>query len=307
MNEPILTEPAKIGERKTYLKAVIFMAASVLFFTIMVSSIRHVSAETNPFMIVFFRNFFGFLIIGPIVFRTGISMLRTGRLRLYLVRAVFGLLAMFTWFHAVTYTPLAEAVALNFTMPLFVTLVAIAALGEKVGWRRWAATIVGFLGALVVIQPGFETITFGHIELLIASFFMAASVIVIKRLASTEPPVRIVTYMIIIFTPASLFPALVFWEWPTLTTLYWFGVIGISGTLAHLVFTHALKDVEVTSILPLDFMRLPLTAFVAYLAFAEVPDTATWMGGAIIFASTLYIVHRETKLNKAKSQSYTIT
>ena len=307
MNKPILAEPTKIRERKTYLKAVIFMAASVLLFTIMVSSIRHVSADTNPFMIVFFRNLFGFLIIGPIVFRAGFSMLRTGRLRLYLVRAVFGLLSMFTWFHAVTVTPLAEAVALNFTMPLFVTLVAIVALGEKVGWRRWAATIGGFIGALIVIQPGFETITLGHIELLVASFFMAASVIVIKQLASTEPPARIVTYMIIIFTPASFLPALAFWQWPTLSTLCWLGVVGISGTLAHLVFTHALKEVEVTSILPLDFARLPLTALVAYVAFTEVPDTSTWMGGAIIFASTLYIVHREALLDKKKSQPFNMS
>ena len=283
------------------------MILSVIFFTIMILYIRLASDEVHSSIIVFFRNFFGILIIGPIFIRKGMELLKTSKLKLYVLRGFFGLIAMFTWFHGVTITPLAEAVALNFTMPLFVTLIATLFLNEKVGWRRWLATLFGFGGAMIVLRPGYEQLSFGHLELLFASFFMALSVITIKSLASTEPPERIVAYMLIIFAPASLIPAIFVWEWPSIIYLSYLAIVGISGTLAHLCFTRSLKKVDITSIMPIDFARLPLTAALAYIFFAEKPDLATWIGGGIIFASTIYIVNRETKINKKiKSNNHSL-
>ena len=297
MNEPIWLIKNKPDERKSYLKSVFFMSISVVLFTCMIASIRVVSKEVDSFIIVFFRNFFGIIIIAPILTSHGIKLLKTKKLNLYLLRAFFGLLAMFTWFHGITVVPLAEAVALNFTMPLFITLIATLFLAEKVGWRRWTATTVGFLGAMIVLQPGITTIRIGHIELLAASFFMALSVITIKKLSDTEPPARIVAYMLIVFAPISLVPALFVWSWPSTNALLWLALVAISGTLAHLSFTRSLSMAEITAIMPLDFTRLPLTAIVAYLAFSETPSLSTWIGGIIIFLSTVYITNREAKNN----------
>lgn len=298
MNEPIWLEKNKVDNNKKYLKSVFFMSLSVVLFTCMIASIRIVSKEVDSLIIVFFRNFFGIIIIAPIIASHGIKLLKTTKTNLYFLRAFFGLLAMFTWFHGITIVPLAEAVALNFTMPLFITLIATLFLAEKVGWRRWSATIVGFSGAMIVLQPGIDALTIGHIELLAASFFMAISVIIIKKLSDTEPPARIVAYMLIVFAPASLVPALFVWEWPSGNSLLWLAVVAISGTLAHLAFTRSLSMAEITAIMPLDFTRLPLTALVAFLAFSEVPSLSTWIGGIIIFLSTVYITHRESKLQK---------
>ena len=278
-----------------FLVAVLLMLGSAFLFTIMIAAIRLASNEVNVFVIVFYRNLFGFIIVGPILLKSGFNLLRTEKLNIYFLRSFVGLLAMFTWFHGVIYTPLAEAVALNFTMPLFVIIVAAIALTEKIRWRRWLATIIGFIGTLVILKPGFEVITFGHFEILLSSLFMAIAFILVKKLSLTEPTNRIVVYMLLINTPISLVPALIYWEWPSLYIFMWLVIIGVSGTLAHFMFTKSVSLVEITSIIPIDFSRLPMTAIIAYVFFLEKPTLDTFIGGIIIFISTLYILHREIK------------
>ena len=279
----------------TFLMASILMLGSAFLFTVMITGIRFASNEVNPVIIVFYRNFFGFIIVGPMMYRSGLSILKTDKLNLYLLRSFVGLLAMFTWFHGVINTPLAEAVALNFTMPLFVIIVAAIALTEKIRWRRWLATIVGFFGTLVVLKPGFEEISFGHIQILLSSLFMAIAFILVKKLSATEPPNRIVIYMLLINTPISFVPALFFWEWPSFFALIWLAIIGVTGTFAHLMFTKSVSLVDITSIIPIDFSRLPMTAIIAYFIFLEKPSLNAFLGGLIIFLSTMYILNREMK------------
>ena len=278
-----------------FLLATLLMLGSALLFTIMIAAIRLASEEVNAFIIVFYRNLFGFIIVGPILFKNGLNLLKTKKLKIYFLRSFVGLLAMFTWFHGVIYTPLAEAVALNFTMPLFVIIVAALVLTEKIRWRRWLATLIGFTGTLVVLKPGFEVITLGHLEILLSSLFMAIAFILVKKLSLTEPTDKIVLYMLLINTPISFIPALFFWEWPSLYIFMWLIIIGISGTLAHFMFTKSVSLVEITSIIPIDFSRLPMTAVIAYVFFLEKPSLNTFIGGTIIFLSTIYILHREIK------------
>ncbi|PPR79694.1 MAG: Riboflavin transporter [Alphaproteobacteria bacterium MarineAlpha2_Bin1] len=278
-----------------FLVATLLMLGSALLFTIMIAAIRLASEEVNAFVIVFYRNLFGFIIVGPILYKNGFNLLKTKKLKIFFLRSFVGILAMFTWFHGVIYTPLAEAVALNFTMPLFVIIVAAFALTEKIRWRRWLATFIGFGGTLVVLKPGFEVITFGHLEILLSSLFMAIAFILVKKLSLTEPTNRIVVYMLLINTPIAFIPALFFWEWPSLYILMILILIGVSGTLAHFMFTKSVSLVEITSIIPIDFSRLPMTAIIAYVFFLERPTLDTFIGGLIIFVSTIYILHREIK------------
>ena len=276
-----------------FLLATLLMLGSALLFTIMIAAIRLASEEVNAFIIVFYRNLFGFIIVGPILFKNGLNLLKTKKLKL-LLRSFVGLLAMFTWFHGVIYTPLAEAVALNFTMPLFVIIVAALVLTEKIRWRRWLATLIGFTGTLVVLKPGFEVITLGHLEILLSSLFMAIAFILVKKLSLTEPTDKIVLYMLLINTPISFIPALFFWEWPSLYIFMWLIIIGISGTLAHFMFTKSVSLVESTSIIPIDFSRLPMTAVIAYVFFLETFVKYFYRGNHY-FVSTIYILHRKLK------------
>ncbi len=283
-------------------QAALYMLAATVFFSIMVTSIRHVSAEVDSFIVVFFRNLFGALIIAPIVAPRGIGYLRTSKLKLYGWRTALGLGSMMMWFYAVSVTPVAEAVALSFTSPLFVTVIAVFLLGEKAGLPRWIATAVGFGGAMLVLRPGIVDITLGHLLLLASSVLMAGSIIAMKMLSRTEPPERIVAYMILLFTPVALIPALFVWEWPSWSAMFWLVVIASAGTVAHIMFTRALSKADASAVMPLDFMRLPFTAIIGYLAFSEVPDVFTLTGGAIIFVSSIYIARRENRDRAARQR-----
>ncbi len=279
--------------------AALYMLAATVLFSIMVASVRHVSSEVASFEIVFFRNLLGIFIIGPIIARRGLGFLRTTRLRLYAWRAAFGLGSMFMWFYAITVTPIAEAVALSFTSPLFVTVIAVFFLHEKVGAPRWIATAIGFGGAMIVLRPGIAEVTTGHMLLIASSILMAVSIVSIKMLARTESPERIVAYMVIIFTPVSLIPALFVWEWPSLNAWFWLFVVAGAGTFAHIAFTRALSKADASAVMPLDFMRLPATAVIGYLAFSEIPDVWTFTGAVVIFVSSVYIARRENQDRRA--------
>ena len=285
--------------------AALYMLAATALFSVMVASVRHVSAEVDSFEIVFFRNMLGIFIVGPIIARRGIGFLRTSRIRLYVWRTALGLGSMFMWFYAVTVTPIAEAVALSFTAPLFVTIVAVLLLHEKVGIPRWVATAVGFGGAMIVLRPGVAEVTTGHLLLIASSILMAMSIVSIKMLSATEPPERIVAYMVILFTPVSFIPALFVWEWPSWISLFWLCVVAGAGTFAHIAFTRALSKADASAVMPLDFMRLPFAAIIGFLAFSETPDVWTFAGAAVIFISSIYIARRESLDRRALNPAVT--
>ena len=276
------------------------MMAAAAAFAVLIGLIRYIAEryDHHPFEIAFFRNLFGLVFMLPWLFRAGFGALKTERLGLYTVRSVFGLIAMLTWFTAVTMMPLAEAVALSFTVPLFATAAAPFFLNEQVGWRRWSATIVGFLGAMVLLRPGTGIIDPAAFLVLTAAVAWAATVIMIKILSRTESANAMVTYMVLFLTPISLIPALFVWktpqweEWPVLVAL------GVSASIGHLAMTRAFAVTDVTAVLPFDYLRLPFVAIIGFLVFTQVPDLMTWVGGAIIAVAAIYIAEREARLKR---------
>jgi drug/metabolite transporter (DMT)-like permease len=254
----------------------------------------------HPFQIAFLRNVFALAFMLPWLVRHGRVGLRTQRLNMHLWRAAVGLVAMLTWFSAIAYLPLAEAVALNFTVPLFATAGAALFLGEAVRARRWTATAVGFLGVVVILRPGFTEFTPLMTLPVIAAGFMAVSTLLVKSLSRTEAPAAIVTYMNLLLTPLSLLPALFVWRWPTLTELALGVFIGLCAALAHNAFTRAFVQADASAVMPFDYTRLPFVAVVGYLLFAEVPDGWTWVGAAIIAGAAIYIAQRESRVARER-------
>ena len=254
----------------------------------------------HPFQIAFLRNLFALAFMLPWLLRHGRDGLRTQRLNMHLWRAAVGLVAMLTWFSAIAYLPLAEAVALNFTVPLFATAGAAIFLGEVVRARRWTATAVGFLGVVVILRPGFTEFTPLMTLPVIAAGFMAVSTLLVKSLSRTEAPAAIVTYMNLLLTPLSLLPALFVWRWPTLTELALGLFIGLCAALAHNAFTRAFVQADASAVMPFDYSRLPFVAVVGYLLFAEVPDGWTWVGAAIIAGAAIYIAQRESRVARER-------
>tara|TARA_Y100001960_G_C14623547_1_gene801939 strand:- start:12 stop:965 length:954 start_codon:yes stop_codon:yes gene_type:complete len=285
-------------------KGAILMIIASAFFSAMVGGIREVSSSIPAIETVFFRNLFGLIALTPLFFRHGLGILRTDRYGLLLVRACMALVFQVTWFYAVSVVPVADAVALSFTAPLFTTILAILVLKEVVRLRRWTATLVGFAGAILIIRPGFAELNPNLLIVIVSAAGMAAAFIIIKILSRTESSTTIVAYLNLFMVPAALIPALFVWQWPTVDEFMWLILVGVSGTCAHLAMTKAFAIAETTVIMPFDFTRLPFTALIGYIAFSEVPDIWTWIGAAIIFSSTFYIALREAQIEReARTQS----
>jgi len=279
-------------------RGALWMIASGVGFSVMAVGIKLLGHRLENFQIGFFRVVIGFVAILPFAASSGLARLQTRHAGVHLVRAVFGLLAMYCSYYAIARMPLADYTGLSFTKPLFATLLAIAILGESVRWRRWTATLVGFLGVLVMVQPGAGTFQPASLAALTDSFSVAFLVTLVKRLPATETPLTMLFYFGLFATVMSIGPAIYSWQWPTL--LEWLLLIGVGvlGALSQMFWIRAFRAGEASAVAPFDYLRLPIAATIGFVGFSELPTVWTFVGAAVIVASTLYIAHRESQLRK---------
>ena len=277
------------------------MLAAAAVLTCMHATVRHVSADLHPFEITFFRNLFGLAAILPLAIRAGKSSFRSRQPRLQLLRTGFGLVAMLAWFYGLSVVPIAEATALSFTSVIFGSVGAALVLGERMRLRRWSAVLIGFAGVLIILRPGFADFDPAALVVLLSSVCWAAALLTVKRLSSTDSVICIVTWNSVLLTIFSLPIALPVWVTPNTEQLMWLGIIGVLATLGHLAMTSAFKASDATVVFPVDYTRLLWASVIGYLAFGEIPDLWTWIGGTIIFASTTYIAYREAALRRART------
>lgn len=264
-------------------------------FGMLIALIRFLAdSGIHPFQVAFFRCFFGLVVMVPFFLRNGVvGGLRTNRIKLYVLRALSGAAAMITWFWAIAHLPVTDATALSFTTPLMATVLAVLFLGEEVRFRRIAALLVGFLGVMIILRPGVETIQPAALVVLFSCLSMAVSTIFIKRLTDTEKPDAIVSYMLIMLMPIMLFASLFVWVWPTWEQLGWLLLMGVAATLAHMALTRAFRAADVSVVLPFDFSRLIFVSIFAWFLFGETTSIYTWIGAAVITIVAVYIAHRE--------------
>ena len=279
------------------------MLAATAVLTCMHATVRHVSDGMHPFEITFFRNLFGLFAILPLALRGGVASLKSRQPGLQLLRSGFGLVAMLTWFYGLSVVPIAQATALSFTSVIFGSIGAALVLGERMGLRRWSAVLAGFIGALVILRPGFDEVDPAALIVMLSSILWAAALLTVKRLATTDTVVCIVTWNSILLTVLSLPVAMTVWVTPTGEQLLWLALIGVLATLGHLAMTGAFKASAATVVFPVDYTRLLWASVIGYVAFAEIPDAWTWIGGTVIFASTTYIAYREATLRRARERS----
>ena len=274
-------------------------AAAVL--TAMHASVRHVSAELHPFEIAFFRNLFGLATMAPLAVRAGWPSLLSRQPRLQLVRSLFGIAAMTSWFYGLSVVPIAQATALSFTAVIFGSIGAVLLLGERMRLRRWSAVAVGFAGVLIILRPGVAEVDPGALVVLLSAVCWATALLLVKKLAVTDSTVCIVTWNSVLLTALSLPVALPVWVWPDAAALLWLGLIGVLATIGHLAMTAAFRAAEATVVFPMDYTRLLWASLIGYLAFGEIPDAWTWVGGTVIFASTSYIAAREARVRRERA------
>lgn len=279
-------------------RAVALMVVSSVLFGCMAITIRLASHQLHAFEIAFFRNFFGFVFALPLLARSGLGVLKTNKLPLYFLRCCIGIVSMLSGFWALVHLPLAQAVALTYSTPLFVTIGAVLVLGEVVRARRWTAVLVGFIGVLVIVRPWGHAFSTAALVALLAAAMSASVAISIKFLSRTEAPDAIVIWTTMIWVPLSLVPALFVWQWPDPWSWLWVVLAGGFGTVAHMAWTRALKIGDASALTPISFVQLPIVALLAWMLFDETLDRWTALGSAIIFASNIYIARREAKLHR---------
>jgi drug/metabolite transporter (DMT)-like permease len=284
------------------LRGIAWMALSTVAFSTMHAMVRDVTQTLHPFEVAFFRQFLGVFVLAPWFIRYGLAPLRTRRIGLHTARAAVNVVAMFAFYYALSIVPLAQVSALGFSVPIFTAILAMLFLGERVRLRRWAAILFGFAGVFVALAPDLRetgTVTLGSLLVVLSSFAWAIALIFIKVLGRTDSTITITTYMVLLMTPMSLPPALAVWEWPTLEMLGMLLLIGILGTIGQLTVVQALREGETHVVMPIDFTKLIWAAMLGFLWFHEIPTAYTWLGGAMIFASTMYIALREHQLRRA--------
>lgn len=280
-------------------RATCLMIVALFMFTMMGICIRLSAAHLPVIEVVFFRNFLAVLILLPLVARVGFSTLRMKRPKLFFLRAAINSVGMFCGFTALTLIPLAQMTALSFTTPLFVTMGAVLFLGEVIRARRIAAICVGFLGTLIILQPGVVDVTFGSLLALVHALTIAIASLIVKVLTRNDSQHAIVAWMVVMQTPLALIPSFWVWQWPELFTWGFLWGMALSGTIAHLCFTRAFSLVDITALQPLEFIKLPFAVILAWIIFAEWPGVWTFVGGAVIFASTVYVTRREASMRQS--------
>lgn len=289
-----------LSVREHYRQAALLMLASTVLFGLMAVAIRLASQSLHTFEVAFFRNFFGLLATLPLLVRHGPSLLRTQHFPRYLLRCLIGITGMMCGFWAIGHLPLAQAVSLSYSSPIFVVIAAALFLGERVHARRWSAVAIGFIGVLVITRPGSDDFSVGMLIAIFSALMTGLVSIQIKQLSALEPADRIVFYTTLIWVPMSLIPAALVWRWPEGIVWVWVVAAGLLGTCGHMLWTRALKLGDVSALTPISFMQLPVVATAGWLLFGERVDRWTIAGTFIILASSAYIAHREALLAKRR-------
>lgn len=275
-------------------RGALWMVTAAFFIVAFTTVARRLSGEVPVAQMVFFRGLFGLMFLAPWMLRVGWRGLRTNRLRLHLLRGVSGIAGLFLLLGAVGLMPVADVLAINFTRPIFASVVAVMVLGEVFHARRWTALTVGFAGTMIILRPGFEALNMGAAMALAGAATGVSSAICTKSLTRTETPDAIACYAITIYFLLSIVPAVLVWQTPSWEQLGWLVVLGGLATGFQRTNARAFAAADATVVLPFEFARLPLAAALGFVVFAELPDGWTWVGGAVIFVAGLYLSRRES-------------
>jgi len=270
-----------------------WMLVTGLLFVAVTGIVRYLGSDMPAVQAAFIRYLFGLGLIAPILLRLRYNRPSRGKMALYAVRGLFHGLAVMLWFYAMARIPIAEVTALGYTAPIFTTIGAALFLGERLHARRIVAVGAGFLGAIVILRPGFHTIEAGAIAQLIAAPLFAVSFLIAKKLTHSESPAVIVA-MLSIFCTLTLLPgALLEWRSPTGGELFLLFLTAVFATAGHYTLTRAFEAAPITVTQPVAFLQLVWAALLGLIAFGEPLDPWIFLGGGIVVGAVTYIAHRE--------------
>ena len=277
------------------MRGAVFVIVGTVCFVLTDIVVKDTGKNIHPAQMAIFRYCVGFLLLTPLFIRTGVVRLKTKRLRLHFVRAIIASIGQAGMFYAVIHLPLADATAMTFTRPLFLTILAIFILKEFVGLQRWSATIVGFTGVIVMMRPFSGDVDIAWFVALFTAFLFAWGLIIIRVLARDDPPGTILFWYHIFGMIIFAGPALYVWVNPTPVEWVQLFLIAAFTAAGMNFFVRGFSVGESSLMGTMEYIRLVFAVVAGYFFFSEIPDFWTWVGAAIIVSATLYITHHEAR------------
>ena len=277
---------------------VLYGIASVACFAMMDACVKWLD-QFPVGEVLFARFFFGLIPILMLVPRSEIkTFYKTSRPKLHAFRAVSGTFAIVALFIALREIPLADVVSLTFGGPIFVTLGSIFFLSEKVGFRRWSAVFIGFIGMLLIVKPAYQELNIYYIFPIIFCIFFACVALSIRSLSTTEPNYRIALYFSLLSMCVGLFTLPFGWVVPSKFELFLLIFTGIIGSYANILLTASLRIAEASLVTPTKYLNLVFAILLGYFIWGEIPKILTLLGATLIIVSSIIIFVRESKLKK---------
>lgn len=271
-----------------------FMLLAVTLYGFMDALMKYQAARYPVIEVMFFRSLFALIPLAWLIVGSGgWPALKTRQPKLQAVRAVIGFVSLICFIEAFALMPLADVVAIGFAAPLFITALSVPLLGEQVGWRRWTAVLVGFIGVLVMTRPGSGLLGFGALVALVGTLSYALSIIAIRRLHTTDgnaPTVASFTVLAAVVTGLIL-PF--YWVMPTGDDWIMLVGIGLLGGCGQIAFTQAFALAPPVIVAPFDYANMLLATMLGYLIWGDVPTATILAGAVLVIGSGLYIVYRE--------------
>jgi drug/metabolite transporter (DMT)-like permease len=281
----------------------LWLVSGGFIFTSTSAMIRLLSTQIESVQTAFFRAVISVILLLPMIAAGRVKPWHSKRIAGHFWRTAMGTASMVLGFYAVSMLPLADATAIAFSQPLFSVVVAALIVGEKVRWRRWSATIIGFAGVLIMVRPGEGSLQLGALVALANAAAVAISILLVKRLSDSETPLMILTQFAIFSTLLLTVPAILVWRWPDLWGWVLAFGIALSATVGQYFWVQAFKSGEMSAVAPFEYMRLPFAVFVGWLIWGEMPVVWTYVGAAIVIGSALYIAHREHQLARERRRA----
>ena len=268
--------------------AALWMAGWLSLMLVMAVAGRETTRELNVFQIMEVRSVIGFTLLLPFIYRAdGFKAVATRRLPQHLARNGVHYFAQLGWFYALTLIGIGQVVAIEFTMPIWTAVLAATFLSERMTVWKIAAVVLGIVGVVMIVRPATSEINPGQLIALGAAIGFSISMILAKSLTRTESALSILFWMIVVQMVVGLLPTLFVWTWPSAYLWGWLVVIGVCGTFSHYCLASALRYADATIVVPMDFLRVPLTATAGWLLYSERLDAWTVLGAALILCGNL--------------------
>ena len=283
------------------MKAIILNLSAWALLPFMDAIAKYLSAELSFFQITWARYFFTVVWTLPLMyffFRETLTF--SQNLKLQIIRGLTLFFANICFFYSISIISMAKALTLAFVAPLITTALSPFFLKEKVGLRRWAAVIVGFIGSLIVIRPGYLDVNFATIAGLGTGFFYGIYLVITRKLHSTDSPLLTLLLTGVVGAIIASFFVPVVWISPTLNQWLWLGLMGIFACLGHICLIYSLKYADASKLAPFGYFEIIPNIILGYLIFSDFPDIWTFAGLSVICLSGYYVLRRELSLSYIK-------